>query len=108
MGTSTSERCFARSFDGLPAGCNGNPRNASPRTPANGAIAGAWEVMRPPNDLPPATRVSPEQRGMRDGGWISLLAFVFHILELIAQRGDAASAKAGRNLLHKLMGHPGA
>jgi len=30
------------------------PRKISPRTPGNGVAACACEVMRPPNDLPPA------------------------------------------------------
>ena len=33
MGMRTSNRCSARSLEGRPAGCSGNPRNASPRTP---------------------------------------------------------------------------
>ena len=36
------------------AGCSGKPRNTSPRTPGIGSFAAAFEVIRPPNDFPPA------------------------------------------------------
>src|SRR2546422_1971108 len=39
-------------FRSRPGGCNGKPRNTSPRTPGSGASACAVDVMRPPNDLP--------------------------------------------------------
>ena len=40
----------------------GKPKNASPRTSGSGSIACACEVMRPPNDFPPAISGSPGQR----------------------------------------------
>ena len=54
IGTSTSNRWPARSSDGRPAGWSGKPRNTRPRTAGSGDAAWACEVMRPPNDLPPA------------------------------------------------------
>jgi len=85
IGTCTSAKCSARSLDGLPAGCSGKPRNARPRRPASGVAACTCEVMRPPNDLPPATKGRPGQQspasataaahgGVRDSGWIGPLA----------------------------------
>src|SRR6267143_285286 len=58
IGTSTRARCSARVSPGRPGGCSGKPRKTSPRTPGSGCAACAVEVMRPPNDLPPATRGS--------------------------------------------------
>ena len=101
IGTCTSARCAARSSDGLPAGCSGKPRNASPRTPGNGIAACACDVMRPPNDLPPAMSATPGRRarrfgdrrahrGVRDGRHVGTSRALLHVRKLIAQRRDAA------------------
>ena len=62
MGIRTSNRCAPRSRDGLPAGWRGKPRNASPRTPGSGSSDCACDVIRPPNDLPPAISGIPGRR----------------------------------------------
>ena len=59
MGTFMRDKCAARSMDGLPDGCNGNPKKTNPPTPVSGVAACAWEVMRPPKDLPPAIKRNP-------------------------------------------------
>lgn len=59
MGMSTLARWSARSVEGFPSGCNGKPKNASPRTPGNGAWLCACDVIRPPNDFPPAISIRP-------------------------------------------------
>ena len=46
IGIVTAKRCSARAVEGLPAGCNGKPRNASPRTPGSGACVCAWIVVK--------------------------------------------------------------
>lgn len=45
----------------LLVGMEGKPRKASPLTPGSGAFDCACEVMRPPNDFPPATSFNPGQ-----------------------------------------------
>ena len=83
------------------AGSRGTP---GPRTPGNGAAACACDVMRPPNDLPPANSGSPAQqraasrdggthRGMGDARRIGPLAALLHVGKLVAQRRDAAFAE---------------
>jgi hypothetical protein len=53
-------------------------------------------------------RDSGAHRGLRNRRRVGPLRAFFHIRELIAQRRDAAFAKAGSNCLHEWMGHPGA
>src|SRR2546423_11475275 len=59
IGTSTDVKCSARSIPGRPGACKGKPRNTRPRTPGMGWDACACEVIRPPNDLPPAIIGNP-------------------------------------------------
>src|SRR5439155_146626 len=78
IGTCTSNRCRPRSSEGRPGGCNGNPRKTRPRTPGRGDSDCSWEVMRPPNDLPPAkseirgTRRRARTRAARTVAWAVL------------------------------------
>jgi len=80
------------SIPGFSGGCSGNPRNTSPHRPANGAAACAREVMRPPNDFPPAKRGRP--RATR------LLAV--HTARALA---SATSARSGRALPAAMYGN---
>ena len=45
-----------------PAACSGKPSSTAPTTPGKPPSANAVVVMRPPNDLPPASSGSPGQR----------------------------------------------
>ncbi len=104
----TSARCAARSSDGLPAGCSGKPRKTRPRTPGSGAAACACDVMRPPNDLPPAKSGTPGSSACRFGDGrahgrvrelrrVGALRAVLHVRKLVAQRRDAARGESLRD-----------
>ena len=119
IGICTSNRCLPRSSDGLPAGCSGKPRKARPRTPGSGDAACACEVMRPPNDLPPAmsgsarqaaARPRPPRRGPRPARASADRAACcpLHVGELVAQRRDAALREPVRDRRHERMRHAGA
>jgi hypothetical protein len=62
IGRPTRSRCSPRSLPGCFGGCSGKPMNTKPRTPASAASASACDVIRPPNDLPPAKSGRPGQR----------------------------------------------
>ena len=117
MGISTSERCFARASDGLPAGCNGNPRKASPRTPASGAMRLRLRRHAAAERFAPGKKCEPRaaSRGLSHGGphggmshrrRIRPPAAFLHVRKLIAQGRDTTVAKAGRDPLHEFVGHP--
>jgi hypothetical protein len=100
IGTATSARCPARSVEGLPDGCSGNAKKTRPRTPGSGAFACACDVIRPPNERPPANSLrSPPRRpasaaaartcGMRHRRRVRPLAALLHVGELEAQHRDA-------------------
>jgi hypothetical protein len=69
--------------------------------------------MRPPKDLPPATRGSAGFRHRSpDGrlcelGWVGPFAALLHVGKLVAQRGDAALSEFPCHSLHEGMEHSG-
>ena len=119
IGIVTSERCAARSRDGRFAGCSGKPRNASPATPSSGSSACACEVIRPPNDLPPAisgrfghcrraSATAARTAACATFGGSGRLPPLLHVGKLIAQRRDVALRKPVRDRRHERMRHAGA
>lgn len=56
MGRSTAARWAARSVLSRPGAWSGNPRKTSPSTSGSAPSAAACDVIRPPNDFPPANR----------------------------------------------------
>ena len=106
-------------MDGLPAVCSGKAKKTRPRTPSSGASACACEVIRPPNERPPANSGSDRRepprlgdrgahRGVGDRRRIDPLAALLHVGELVAQRGDAALGEAVGDRRHRPVRHPGA
>ena len=113
------ERCSARSVPGRPAGCSGKPTKASPRTPGSGAFACACDVIRPPNDRPPAKSGRPAPRRaasstaartarVRDGRRVGALRALLHERELEAQRRHLARRQALGEGGHRRVRHAGA
>ncbi len=92
----------------------GKPRKARPWTPGRRDAACACEVIRPPKDLPPASRCklrdcghgSPNGR-VRQFRRVGSPGALFHVRKLITQRRDAALAKLPRGDIHERVGHSG-
>jgi len=118
IGILISNRWAPRSSDGRPAGCSGKPRNTRPCPPGNGDALRlrrhaptkgfstrdqrqTWAVLRGCSD-------GSTHGGMRDPRRIGPLALLFHIGELIAQRGDVALGKTCGHRRHECMRHAGA
>ena len=120
IGTCTSSRCARALVRRLARPGAAESRGTRGRaTPGSGAIACACEVMRPPNDLPPANSGRRGQRprglghggahgGMRDRRRVGALRAALHVGELVAQRRDAALGQAVGDRGHERVRHAGA
>ena len=119
MGTFMRDKCAARSMEGLPDGCSGNPKKTNPPTPVSGVAACAWEVMRPPKDLPPAMQTqsrrklpgradSRADRGVTQGWRVRSFLASLHVWELIAQGRNAVLGEVTCQPAHGWMFHSGA